>query len=173
MDEGSGQLSIVVAYQNKDEAFMAFDSAIVGGDTVYQAITPKAVQHAGNGLIGACGSWSVINAIEALKSTKCTPYNVIAELRELKNNDNDLGAEVLFAFPGKPLALVQIDYSVVELSSQFMAIGIGAPYALGYLEAFNPAEIGKKELMKAVEIAAKYSTGVIKPVKILRCGAGK
>jgi ATP-dependent protease HslVU (ClpYQ) peptidase subunit len=166
-------LSIVIAYQNKEECWIVFDSALAGQDTVYQAITPKAVKHAGNGLIGACGSWSVINAIEALKGTKCTPYNVISELKELKSNDSDLGAEVLFAFPNKPLALVQIDYSVVELKSQFMAIGQGAAYALGFLESFKPSEIGKKELVGAAEVAIKYSTGVIRPVQVLRCGAGK
>ena len=164
-------MSIVVAYQNQDECWMAFDSALAGSDTVYQAITPKAIRHAGNGLIGACGSWSVINAIETLKGTNCTPHNVIAELRELKSRDDDLGAEVLFASPNRPLALVQIDYSVVELSSQFMAIGQGAAYALGYLESFKPSEIGKKELIASVEVAIKYSTGVIRPVKTLRCVA--
>lgn len=146
---------------------MAFDSALSGDDALYEVMTPKAVKHAGNGLIGAAGSWSVINALEGLKSTKCTPFNVISALKELKNSDNELETEVLFAYPGKPLSIVQIDYSVVELKSPFMAIGSGAAYALGYLEACE--EIGKTELIAAVEAAVKYDIHVSKPVKILRC----
>jgi len=159
-------MSVVVAYRNKTEAWMAFDSAIAGGDVVYETSTPKAIKHAGNGLIGAAGDWSVINAIESLKATKCTPYNVLGALRELKKDNNELNSEILFAYPNRPLSLIQMDFSVVDLKSPFMAIGAGAPYALGYLEACE--EIGKAELIAAVEVAAKYSQSVIKPVKVLR-----
>ena len=160
-------MSVVVAYTTKTECWMAFDSAMSGDDYLYEVVTPKAVKHAGNGLIGAAGNWSVINALESLKSTKCTPYNVIGALKELRDKDSELDAEILFAYPGKPLSMVQIDFSVVEFKSPFMAIGSGAPYALGYLEACK--EIGKAELVAAVETAVKYDIHVAKPVKILRC----
>lgn len=160
-------MSVVVAYKTATECWMAFDSALAGDDALYIATTPKAIKHSGNGLIGAAGSWSVINALESLKSTKCTPYNVIGALKELKKEDETLDSEILFAYPGKPLTLVQIDYSVVELKQSFMAIGVGAPYALGYLEACE--EIGKTELISAVEVAAKYDIHVSGPVKVLRC----
>ena len=167
-------MSVVVAYTNKDECWMAFDSAISGEGALYIATTPKAVKHSGNGLIGAAGSWSVINALEGLKSTKCTPYNVIGALRELKKEDETLDSEILFAYPGKPLTLVQIDYSVVELKQPFMAIGVGAPYALGYLEsASSSLRITKTELIGAVEAAAKYDPNVSGPVKVLRCATEK
>lgn len=159
-------MSIVVAYKTKTEAWMAFDSAIAGNDTVYESATPKGIKHAGNGLIGAAGDWSVINAIESLKATKCTPYNVLGALRELKKDNDELETEVLFVYPNKPLSLIQVDFSVVDLKSPFMAIGSGAPYALGYLEACE--EIGKNQIVAAIEVAAKYSQSVIKPVKVLR-----
>jgi ATP-dependent protease HslVU (ClpYQ) peptidase subunit len=159
-------MSVVVAYRNKTEAWMAFDSAIAGDDAIYETTTPKAIKHAGDGLIGAAGDWSVINAIESLKATKCTPYNLLGALKELKKDNDELETEILFAYPNKPLALIQVDFSVVELKSPFMAIGAGAAYALGYLEACK--EIGKVELVAAVETAAKYSQSVMKPVKVLR-----
>jgi len=145
---------------------MAFDSALSGDGVIYETTTPKAIKHAGEGLIGAAGDWSVINAIESLKATKCTPYNVLGALRELKKDNDALDTEILFAYPNKPLSLIQVDFSVIDLKSPFMAIGAGAPYALGYLEACE--EIGKAELITAVEVAAKYSQSVMKPVKVLR-----
>ena len=160
-------MSVVVAYVNKNEAWMAYDSAIVGAEIILESITPKAVKHAGEGLMGAAGDWSVINAIQALKATKCTPYNVVGALKELRKDNEELDSDILFAYPDKPLTLIQVDFSVIELKSPFMAIGAGAPYALGYLEACE--EIGKAELVDAVKVAAKYSPSVELPVKVLRC----
>jgi ATP-dependent protease HslVU (ClpYQ) peptidase subunit len=165
-------MSVIVASTNKNECWMAFDSAAAGSDTILETTTPKAIKHAGNGVVGAAGSWRVINMISNLKDKVCTPQDIIVMLKNVKNEEESMSdMEILCAWPNHPLVIIQSDLSMIELKSPFMAVGSGAPYSLGYLEACE--EYGKAELVYSVEVAAKYSTVVAKPVKSLHCALVK
>ena len=146
---------------------MAFDSAIAGTEMILETKTPKAIKHAGNGLIGAAGSWRVINVISLLQDQECTPETVVEFLEPYKGEDFMSDMEILCAWPNKPLVIIQSDLSVIEVASHFMAVGSGAPYALGYLEGVPEYSIDY--LINAVKVSSKYSPGVSGPVKSLYC----
>jgi ATP-dependent protease HslVU (ClpYQ) peptidase subunit len=165
-------MTVIIAQTSQYGCSMYFDSAAAGSDTVMTAITPKAFRHAGNGLVGVAGSWRVINIVSELQRRKVTPKLIVDTLKAVKGEDESLSdMEILCAWPNKPLVIIQNDFSVIEVQSSFMAIGSGAPYALGYLEAINSEgrEIADEDLQGAVVVTAKYSPTVIEPVKNLYC----
>jgi ATP-dependent protease HslVU (ClpYQ) peptidase subunit len=163
-------MSVVVAYANKNECSMSFDSGAFGEGMIFKVKTPKAIKHVGNGLIGVAGSWRVINLVASLKSQNCTPQNIVDLLKSITNEDTSMSdMEILCAWPGKPLVIIQNDFSVLQLDSPFMAVGSGSPYALGYLEGCK--ELNKGALTGAVEAAIKYSASVSGQVKNLYCAA--
>ena len=161
-------MTVVVAYANENWCGMAFDSASSDEDSIYVASTPKAIIHAGNGIIGAAGSWRVINLLSKLKARKVSPDTIVSMLKEVKGEDDSIkDMEILCAWPNKPLVIIQSDLSVIEVASHFMAVGSGAPYALGYLEGVPEYSIDY--LINAVKVSSKYSPGVSGPVKSLYC----
>jgi len=163
-------MSVVVAYADKKNCIMSFDSGASGGDIIVEVNTPKVIKHAGNGLVGIAGSWRVINLISSLKSKNCTPQIIVDLLKKtMAEEPSLLDMEIICAWPKKPLIVIQNDLSVLEITSPFMAVGSGASYALGYLEGFQ--EFNSDVLDGAVEAAIKYSTGVSGPVKNIRCAA--
>jgi len=163
-------MTVVVAYTNEFGCGMAFDSAVGDEDAVLISSTPKAFIHAGNGIIGAAGSWRIINLLSKLEKRKCTPDTIVGMLKEIKGEDDSVkDTEILCAWPDSPLVIIQNDFSVVAVDSPFLAIGSGSPYALGYLEGCE--NVGPDELSCAVEVAIKYSPFVAGPVKNLYCGS--
>lgn len=159
-------MTVVVAYTNANECRMSFDSAASSSDMIITSNTPKAIKHAGGGLIGIAGSWRVINLISSLKSRRVSPAMIIEKLKNVKGEDDSIKEmEILCAWPNRPLVIIQNDFSAIEVEQSFMAIGSGAPYALGYLESCT--ELGADELSRSIEVSAKYSLEVIQPVKSL------
>lgn len=165
-------MSVVVAYANEQECFMSFDSGASDGGMIFKVNTPKAIKHNGNGLIGIVGSWRVINLVSNLQKQNCTPQNIVDMLKNVTGEESSISdMEILCAWPNKPLIVIQNDFSILEITSSVMAIGSGASYSLGYLNAFE--EFDKKVLDNAVETAIKYSTSVSGPVKNLYCSLKK
>lgn len=165
-------MTCVVAYTTDKYCYIAYDAAASDGEQLVASITPKAVAHAGNGLIGSAGSWRIINMISTLKARKCSPQTIVTMLKGMKGEEESVKeADVICAWPGRPLVLVQSDLAVIELESSFYAIGSGSAYALGYLNACE--KIGPEQLIAAVECATKYDMFVSKPVKLLKCSIRK
>jgi ATP-dependent protease HslVU (ClpYQ) peptidase subunit len=163
-------MTVVVAYTNETDCWMYYDSASSDDDMVLAARTPKAIIHAGNGIIGAAGSWRVINLLSKLKARKVSPETIVSMLKEVKGEDESIkDMEILCVWPGRPLVIIQGDFAMIEMESPYLAIGSGSPYALGYLEGCE--DIGPNELSYAVEVAIKYSPSVAGPVKNLYCGS--
>ena len=163
-------MTVVVAYADEKNCWMYYDSASSDDDMVLSARTPKAIIHAGNGIIGAAGSWRVINLLSKLKARKVSPETIVTMLKEVKGEDESIkDMEILCAWPGRPLVIIQGDFAMIEMESPYLAIGSGSPYALGYLEGCE--KIGPEELNYAVEVAIKYSPSVVGPVKNLHCGS--
>ena len=159
-------MTCVVGARTKTEAWMAYDAASSTESEVILTSTPKAVRHAGGGLIGSSGSWSVINLLHQLKSSYCTPEEVSSSLLALKESGTKIkGVELIMVSPGKPIVSINSDGAIIELRSNFYAIGSGGFYALGYLEGC--ATVGPEELKKAVKIAAKYDPHVDEPITLI------
>jgi len=165
-------MTVVIAYTNSRESWMVSDSAAMteDGSSIMVSSTPKAVKHAGNGAIGTAGSWRVINVLNSLQKRRCGGKMVVEALRNMKGEEEAVkSSEVLLVWPNRPITIVHSDFAIIEYDRPFMAIGSGAPYALGYLESCR--RIGEAELTKAVEIAAKYVPSVMGPVKSIHCVA--
>jgi hypothetical protein len=166
-------MTVVVAYTTKDECWMASDSASSDGASIEEAVTPKVMRHAGGGLIGSAGSWLLLNLLYPLQKKKCEVSDVLDIIRIVKDGPHaeELdGAEVLMAWPGRPLVVVYSGGYYVELKSPYTAIGV-PKYALGFLEGAKD-EIDGTVLKKAVTISAKYSTSVGLPAKLLHVTKG-
>jgi ATP-dependent protease HslVU (ClpYQ) peptidase subunit len=164
-------MTVVVAYKTKTDCWMAWDSASSNDSSLYEVVTPKAMR-IGNGLIGSSGSWYVLNAINALDRVVGwgEVVDLVLGIRDSPQRETLAGVEVLMAWPGKPLTIVDEESAAIELRSPFWAIGSGADYAIGFLA--GQKEITPEALKKAVEVAAKYSPFVDKPVHIIHYSKG-
>jgi ATP-dependent protease HslVU (ClpYQ) peptidase subunit len=163
-------MTVVVAYTTPTESWIVTDSAasMEDGSAIFEALTPKGIRHAGNGAIGAAGSWRIINLISTFKNKRCTPAQIVKLLKELKGEEEAVkGTDIIMVWPNRPITAVNSDLSVIEYSREFMAIGEGAPYALGYLEGCH--EIGLDQLIEAVEVATKYVPSVRGPITSIHC----
>ena len=146
---------------------MAYDSAAAADNFVVESTTPKAVRHAGGGLVGAIGSWRIINMINEMHQENITPDFIISLLKVVKHEEDWSDSELLFVSPGKPIVLFQTQgFSTVEIKSPFMAIGAGGAYSLGYLSGQDT--ITDKQLKSAVGVAAKWSPYVTMPAKLIK-----
>lgn len=82
-----------------------------------------------------------------------------------KHDEHESGGEFLVGFKGR-LFRIQGDYSVLEDSAGFDAVGCGDNYALGALEAMDPASDPKVRIKNTLAIAEKRSAGVRAPFHI-------
>jgi len=165
-------VTVVVAYTSKEDCWMASDSASSNSSSTDEVITPKIFKHAGGGIIGSAGSWFVLNALASLQKKKCEVQDVLDLIRTIKEGvfaEELEPAQILMAWPGRPLVVVYWSGFYVEMKSPFYAIGIDQ-YALGFLEGEN--YIDGVTLKKAVSISAKYATGVGLPAKLLHVKKG-
>ena len=163
-------MTVVIGYTTSTESWMFTDSAATteDGSAIFEALTPKGIRHTGNGAIGAAGSWRIINLISSFSNKRCTPTQIVNMLKELKGEEEAVkSTDIMCVWPNRPITVVHSDLAVIEFDSPFMAIGEGAPYAIGFLEAC--AEIGPDELHMAVEVATKYVPSVRGPVKSIHC----
>lgn len=91
-----------------------------------------------------------------------------------KDKDVEAGGTFLVGVRGRLFCVYQ-DYQVFESLSQFLAVGSGAPYALGALAALGatdapnlkPAEL----VRRALSVSAEYSMGVRGPFTVLEQAA--
>jgi len=159
-------MSVLVAYTHKNGCLMAHDSAAVGESIIFASSTAKAVKHAGGGIVGAVGSWRIINMLNEVKNENVTPQLVIEMLKGVKNEEDWSDSEVLFVSPGQPIVILQTNgFSTVTVQSPFMAVGAGGAYAIGYLAGQSNIEL--KTLKGAVATAAKWSPYVTMPAKVI------
>jgi len=83
-------MTVVVACTSENWCGMSFDSASSDDDMVLAASTPKAIIHAGNGIMGAAGSWRIINLLSKLKARKVSPETIVSMLKEVKGEDESI-----------------------------------------------------------------------------------
>lgn len=83
-----------------------------------------------------------------------------------KENEVESGGRFLVGYAGR-LFLIDSDYQVGEMLDGYTAVGCGAELALGALYATQdlPAD---ERVLKALQAAARYSTGVRPPFEIRR-----
>lgn len=87
-----------------------------------------------------------------------------------ESNGQQKGGEFIIAFNGR-LFTIHDDFQVEEVIDNFTAIGCGAKYALGALEAINDDPMWPQDLdriTRSLEIAEKFSAGVSRPFNIIK-----
>lgn len=144
-------------------------------------------------LIGATTSFRHIDLLkyydifEGLKSSENLDHmfmvkNVVPRVHELFGNcwtgDSDNGANVIIVTP-YALFEIQSDYSVISPSTNFIAVGFGAPYAMASLYTSDnhpkidreyPDKRSKRieeDISVAMQCAERYAIGVHNPFFML------
>jgi hypothetical protein len=106
--------------------------------------------------------------IEAIRATfKKGGYDLEAELED----DDDImpSGAILLGFQGR-LFTIDWDYHIGEVRDHFMAIGAGAPYALGSLHVTHELqdEFGPRaRVVSALKVATHYCGSVRPPFRII------
>lgn len=153
---------------------MASDSASSNETSSQEVLTPKMIRHAGGGLIGMSGSWLVANLLFPLQKKKCEVSDMIDLIRSIKEGpypDQLEDTSIMMVWPNRPIVMLWSGGQYVELKASYAAIGSGEDYALGFLEGAKDG-IDGTVLKKAVAAAAKYSTSVGLPAKLLHVTKG-
>lgn len=167
-------------------------------DTVFHSKVFISVSHP-DILIGATTSFRHIDLLkyydifEGLKSSENLDHmfmvkNVVPRVHELFGNcwtgdSNDNGANVIIVTP-YALFEIQSDYSVISPSTNFIAVGFGAPYAMASLYtsdnhpridrvSYNeyPDKRSKRieeDITVAMQCAERYAIGVHNPFLMLQ-----
>lgn len=167
----------VVRHENK--IFMAGDRGASDDDTILILSTPK-VWKLGPYLIGYAGTLDGervrynfnpyvpdIKDIDKFMQTK-----FIKQLRQFYNDwwvdtskDADLG--LIICVKGNIYEHNAVDMSLSKYTGDYLAMGSGAAYAYGYLNATEKIKDGKKRVMGAVSAAIKFSPSCVGPVDVV------
>jgi len=85
-------------------------------------------------------------------------------------NNVETGGQFLVGYKGR-LYVVDTDFQVNIHADNFDAVGCGAQYALGAMQALSDKS-PEERILTALEISAKFSNGVCGPFRVWELGAG-
>lgn len=85
-----------------------------------------------------------------------------------RQNESESGGQFLVGVSGR-LFIIENDYQVAEMETEFAAIGLGAGYALGAL-AVTGAMRTDRRLRRALGVAERFCTGVRGPFHLISTG---
>ena len=168
-------MTTILGKQFEDGFILAADTQVTVGEAAYCSPTMSKIVKLGGFWIGAAGDASVCDAIQHLWKPVKIPEgvdeyhfmisSVVPSLRKLLVDrgikQEDTTALFLFGF-NKKLFLVN-DWTVLVSEDDIYAIGSGAQYALGALEA-------GADVHKAMRIAKKFDLNTGGPVQVVKEG---
>ena len=179
-------MTCIVGWVDKDKTvWMAGDSQITAGDD-RATLKDKKIYHKNGFLLGVTATHDIVQTIkyDFIPSERCESEGDIEYLcKVFRNNLKECFNENSFSLnknvieengkvnPGMMLVgynghLVEVELfgCVLESTDKFMAIGIGADLAKGYLVRVDEQEeIESSHLIKAIAVAGQYTTGVAPP----------
>jgi ATP-dependent protease HslVU (ClpYQ) peptidase subunit len=181
-------MSCIASLIHNDDLYMASDSGVYLDEHKIPSDNPQKVFWKGAYLFGMIGSVRCTQILQyAVPNPKitddladyfCTEFT--PQIREALSNmgrrDTDeegsdsvqAGIMIGVRHKGYPkLYVIGHDYSVLEISENFYAMGCGYEYVMGYLEA-RRTTIGcpGTVLREALSVAAKYTVFVGEPIHI-------
>jgi ATP-dependent protease HslVU (ClpYQ) peptidase subunit len=172
-------MTCIAVVRQDNKIYMAGDRGASDDDTILTLSTPK-VWKLGPYLIGYAGTLDGervrynfnpyvpdIKDIDKFMQTK-----FIKQLRQFYNDwwvdtskDADLG--LIICVKGQIYEHNAVDMSLSKYTGDYLAMGSGAQYAYGYLNATEKIKDGKKRVMGAVSSAIKFSPSCVGPVDVV------
>lgn len=155
-------MTIIAAKRDGKTCAIGGDSGGFEGDLVVVSTEPK-VWKVGNTLLGACGTWRVIEL--AKRSSLADPFKLRDYLAEQQNLSEDWSVLVVTA---KVIHEIADDFSVSTYRDQYSAIGSGNSVAFGALaSSISDPKIAVQQALKAVE---RHSITCRGPFTVLTTG---
>jgi ATP-dependent protease HslVU (ClpYQ) peptidase subunit len=172
-------MTCIAVVRQDNKIYMAGDRGASDDDTILTLSTPK-VWKLGPYLMGYAGTLDGerirynfnpyvpdIKDIDKFMQTK-----FIKQLRQFYNDwwvdtskDADLG--LIICVKGQIYEHNAVDMSLSKYTGDYLAMGSGAQYAYGYLNATEKIKDGKKRAMGAVSSAIKFSPSCVGPVDVV------
>lgn len=172
-------MTCVVSFiDDNNKIWMGADSASASttGET-NECLFPKVFKKKGF-LIGYTTSWRMgqlltysvnfptIKPGQDLLEYMVTKF-VLKVKKVFKDNDYQEGGFFLVGVR-KRVFLIQNDWSVLEYSVPFKSVGCGSSIAKGAMFATSGVKDPEKRIIKALEAASYFSTGVRPPFKVMK-----
>jgi ATP-dependent protease HslVU (ClpYQ) peptidase subunit len=172
-------MTCIAVVRQDDKIFMAGDRGASDDDTILTLSTPK-VWKLGPYLMGYAGTldgerirYNFNPYVPDIKDTdKFMQTKFIKQLRQFYNDwwvdtskDADLG--LIICVRGQIYEHNAVDMSLSKYTGDYLAMGSGAGYAYGYLNATEKISDGKKRVVGAVNAAIKFSPSCRGPVDIV------
>jgi ATP-dependent protease HslVU (ClpYQ) peptidase subunit len=176
-------MTCIIGVKEKGKVYIGGDSAGVSGIDICVRQDVKVFQN-GPFLIGCCGSFRMIQLLQfdfkppehpvGHDDLRYMVTSVVPQIQYcfrdggfLEINNNVLTGGLFLIAYRNTLYTICSDFQVGCNKNQLDAIGCGAYYALGAMEALNKKYKAKERIKKSLQIATKYSGGVRPPFLIL------
>lgn len=155
---------------------MSGERGVSDDDIILQSATPK-VWQLGPYLMGYAGSMDGERIRHNFKPSIPNGGNIqkfmytkfIRELRDFYNEwwvdiskDSDFG--MIICIKGEIFEHNAGDMSLTQYNNEYLAMGSGSPYAMGYLHATENQKDARKRSIGAVSSAIRFSTSCMGPI---------
>jgi ATP-dependent protease HslVU (ClpYQ) peptidase subunit len=172
-------VTCIAVLRTDDKTYMAGDRGASDDDVIMSLSTSK-IWRVGEYLIGYAGTMDGERIRhnfnppppDAKDLDKFMQTRFIKSLRAFYNEwwvdtskDSDFG--MIICVKDRVYEHSATDMSLSTFTSDYLAMGSGASYALGYLHATEKVKDGRKRVMGAVGSAIKFSPTCIGPIDVL------
>lgn len=172
-------MTCIAVVRQDNKIFMAGDRGASDDDTILTLSSPK-VWKLGPYLIGYAGTldgerirYNFNPYVPDIKDTdKFMQTKFIKQLRQFYNDwwvdtskDADLG--LIICVRGQIYEHNAVDMSLTKYTGDFLAMGSGAQYAYGHLDATQKITDARKRVVGAVNSAIKFSPTCAGPVDVV------
>lgn len=184
-------MTCIIGLVTDKDVYMGADSAAVGGYDIRTVKHPKVFRinnRVDNFLIGCTGSFRMKQLLQhrlnlSVQGGQTDFHYMVFSFAEavrklLKNygfseidSNQEKGGTFLVGYHHS-LYTVQRDFSVLEYTDDYHAVGCGADYALGALRVVPRNGPPRQRIEMALRVAAHFSNGVTGPFKILSLSGG-
>lgn len=173
-------MTCIVGLEHGGKVYMGGDRCC-STETFKTSVSRPKVFKAQKLLIGFAGSFRFRDLLEyhlklpkqskKMSDEKYMITVVLEEIRELmleKNpsEDHESDSNCLLGYNGK-LYELQVDYSLIETSCGYNAVGLGREYALGSLYS-NEGQDPELRILTALQASAEFCPGVAGPFDIIK-----
>ena len=172
-------MTCIAVVRQEGKVFMAGDRGASDDDTILTLSSPK-VWKLGPYLIGYAGTldgervrYNFNPYVPDIKDTdKFMQTKFIKQLRQFYNDwwvdtskDADLG--LIICVRGQIYEHNAVDMSLSKYTGDYLAMGSGAQYAYGHLNATEKIKDGRKRVHGAVGAAIKFSPSCVGPIDVV------
>jgi len=174
-----GRVTTIIGFQGTDFAILGADSQITDGDKrILSPSTPK-ITKIGKYLLGVSGDcrpgdilmylWKppAYDGTDPVKfvGRKIIPSIIAAFKAHGYDYTKDAASySYLFAFNGNIFEIGD-ELSISQSSDGIYGVGSGSPYGMGYMASIK-GEVGKNEILQALDVSAKYDINTAAPFQI-------